>query len=459
MFYILGLSASDSLKRIRKLRFFNRILPMLLPLFICNTILAKEQFDDDSYLKVSQTKIYPNSLKTFIYQVLEDNPDVQAAKANIDAQHARLEAAEQPLYNPALIADTEQKRQKSFKDPELALEGNKPYEDTYTIGINQTIDLANKRLVRSKVADKNLHVAECQLAALRQQLATEVLSALIRYQTTQQVVNLTKERTALLKKFVNLTEKREATGDVSSVETDLAKLALSEAIVQQADAEINLNQILQVLRSLTGLNQIVWPDLPSLPELHFMNSDTNELLNSLPSLQVLNEQYLSAKMRVQLTKRERYPDPTFGIQGGKENTNEGNKRVWLASFSVPLFIRNSYRAEVEAANFDAMEADKKRMNLLRQVRADVVSSAERYQTLYQTLQEARQISKKPLNDGVVLIERLWQAGELSTTDYLVQFKQRLDSQIAVAELRTRTWQAWGDWLKASGTIENWLQDK
>ncbi|MBN9289448.1 MAG: TolC family protein [Gammaproteobacteria bacterium] len=432
---------------------------MFLLLFVSNTILAKEKFENDSYLKISQTKIYPNSLKAFIYQVLEDNPEVQAAKVNIDAQHARLEAAEQPLYNPALVADTEQKRQRSFKDPELALEGIKPYEDTYTIGINQTFDLANKRLVRSKVADKNLHVAECQLAALRQQLATEVLNALIRYQTTQLVVNLAKERTALLKKFVNLTEKREATGDVPSVETDLAKLALSEAIVQQADAEINLNQILQDLRALTGLNQIVWPDLPSLPVLPFVNENINELLNSLPALQVLNEQYLGAMMRVQLTKRERFPDPTFGIQGGRENTNEGTKRVWLATFSVPLFIRNSYRAEVEAASFDAMEADKKRLNLLRQVSANIVSSAERYQMLYQTFQETQQISKKPLNDGVNLIERLWQAGELSTTDYLVQFKQRLDSQIAVAELRTRTWQAWGDWLKASGTIENWLQGK
>ncbi len=59
----------------------------------------------------------------------------------------------------------------------------------------------------------------------------------------------------------------------------------------------------------------------------------------------------------------------------------------------------------------------------------------------------------------MLIERLWKAGEISATDYLVQLKQRLDSQIAGVELQSRTWQAWVDWLKASGTIETWVKDE
>ncbi|MCS5712805.1 TolC family protein [Candidatus Berkiella aquae] len=425
----------------------------------CSSLFADERLNYNNNVQCTQSDTSSLPLKIFIYQFLESHPSIQAAKANVAAANARFHAAEQPLYNPELIAETEQKRQKSFKDPELALEGEKPYEKTYTAGLNQTVDWVSKRSARSKVADRNFHIAESQLESLQQQLATEVINALIRYQSTRQVVKLSKERTSLLQKFVTLTEKREATGDVARVETDLAQLALSEALAQQADAEMTFNQALQILRSMTGLTNSEWPDLPNyLPSPSQMNTDFNELLNCLPAVQVLNEQILSAQMRIKLAQRERFPDPTFGLQGGQENTDEGTKRVIMATFSIPLFIRNSYKAEVEAANFDTLEVEEKRIDMIRQISADMMGSSERYQRLYQIVEEWQKIANKPLGDGITLIERLWQAGEMTTTDYLVQFKQRLDSQIAGAELRGRAWQAWAEWLKASGTVENWLKN-
>ncbi|MBI2791824.1 MAG: TolC family protein [Gammaproteobacteria bacterium] len=424
-----------------------------------SSLFASERIHQDNNFD-GKFRITNSSLNGFISQALDENPSIQAAKANLAAAQSRLEAAGKPLYNPQLIADTQQKRQKNFKDPELAQDGKKPYEKTYIAGFNQTIDWANKRLARTKVADTTVHVSEAQLFALKQQLATEILMAMIRYQAAQKVVMLAKERTSLLQQFVTLTEKRQASGDVARVETDLAQLALSEAIAQQADSEIRSNQAIQVLRATTGLASTTLPVLPdNLPDPNMMNTNIDELLDCLPALKVLAEQFHNAKMRIGLAKRERYADPTIGIQGGQDNTNEGNKRVVLASFSIPLFVRNSYQAEVEAANFDSIEAEKKRMDLIRQIRADIVSTSERYQMLYQSVQESSRIAGKPLNDGIILIQRLWQGGEISTTDYLVQLKQRLDSQIAGAELRERAWQAWGDWLKASGTVEEWLQNK
>ena len=58
---------------------------------------------------------------------------------------------------------------------------------------------------------------------------------------------------------------------------------------------------------------------------------------------------------------------------------------------------------------------------------------------------------------MTLIERLWQTGEINSTDYIVQLKQRIDSQIAGVELKGRAWQAWSEWLRASGQVESWLQ--
>ena len=138
----------------------------------CSSLFADERLNYNNNVQCTQSDNSSLPLKIFIYQFLESHPSIQAAKANVAAANARFHAAEQPLYNPELIAETEQKRQKSFKDPELALEGEKPYEKTYTAGLNQTVDWVSKRSARSKVADRNFHIAESQLESLQQQLAT-----------------------------------------------------------------------------------------------------------------------------------------------------------------------------------------------------------------------------------------------------------------------------------------------
>jgi cobalt-zinc-cadmium efflux system outer membrane protein len=238
---------------------------------------------------------------------------------------------------------------------------------------------------------------------------------------------------------------------------DLAQLALSEAIVQQANAETNLNQALQVLRSITGFKEAHWPQFPdTLPNIKVKNIDVEKLVKKLPTLQILNNQYLSAQARISLAEKQRYPDPTIGVQGGRGEGSEGNNWLMGVTVSIPLFVRNTYSAEVDAARADVLEVVRKRRNLVRQIHAEIESSAERYEIFYQATQSWQQASGKPLSDGIVLLERLWQAGEINTTDYLVQLKQRLDSQIAGAELKGRAWQAWVELLKVSGQSDQKL---
>lgn len=383
------------------------------------------------------------SLNTFINQVLECNPAIQAAQSNVLASKARQGAASRPLYNP-----------------ELTAEYQNAIENTRSIGINQTIDWANKKGARRRVSSANVFVAKAQLAVLRQQLVSSTLDALARYQATQRVVFLAKKRSEVLKQFVGITRKRYKNGDVARVELDLAQLALSEALAQQAGTEVNLNEALQTLRAVTGITQMDWPHLPSVfPRLALNNISIEHITTTLPTIDVLNQQYIAANARIKLAERERYADPTIGIQGGYQEESGERKNLFGLTLTIPLYILNPYRAEVDAANFDAIEAAQKRADIFRQARAEIISSAERYQTLYRANQKWQQVSGKPLSDGMVLIQRLWRAGEITTTDYLVQLKQRVDSQIAGAELKGRTWQAWVEWLKATGQTESWIHQK
>lgn len=421
------------------------VIIFLIFCFCLKPIFANAGVSHKHIMFSSNTVSYTSvSLNAFIYQVLANNPSIQAAQANVAAAQARQNAAAQPLYNPELTGEAQQATDK-----------------VYAAGINQTVDWANKRNARSQVGTAEFQIAKAQLSVLRQQLVTEVLDAIARYQTEQQVVIFAKERTTLMQQFVVLTEKRHASGDVARVDVDLAKLALSESLAQQAEVEIDLNKALQTLQATTGLmRSTMWPSFPvKLPQLAMSSVDDEQLMNQLPVIQVLNNQYLSAQARIRLAEQESYPDPTFGIQGGKEDTNEGNSGLVGVTVSIPIFIRNNYHAQIDAANFDAIEAGQERMNRIRQIRAEIENSAKRYHTLYQSTQQWQQVSNQPLTDGMVIIEKLWQGGEINSTDYLVQVKQRIDSQIAGVELKGRTWQAWIDWLNASGTLQSWLQQE
>jgi cobalt-zinc-cadmium efflux system outer membrane protein len=383
------------------------------------------------------------SLNAFINSVLEHNPAIQAAKANVCATKSREHASHQPLYNPELTAD-----------------GQEALENTASVGINQTIDWTNKRGARGQVGAANAQVAEAQLVDLQQQMAVQILSALSKYQAEREAIILAKERTSLLQKFVDLTKKRYTEGDIARIDLDLAQLALSEALTQEATTEVNANQALQILRAITGCTEMDWPRLPSiLPTLTLKKIKIDDLINELPSVIALDHQYRAAFSRLKLAERERYPDPTIGVRGGTSWSEGERKKLIGISLNIPLFIRNPYKAEVDAASYDAMQADEKRLDIVRQASAEIRNSAERYQTLYRAMHKWQEVSGKPLSDGMTLIERLWQAGEINTTDYIVQLKQRVDSQIAGVELKGRVWQAWADWLRASGEVECWLHLK
>ncbi len=381
------------------------------------------------------------TLSLFIKEILKENPAIQAAQANVAAASARENAASQYIYNPELTAQKQD-----------------GLEEQISIGINQTIDWAGKRGARQQVGIANALVAQTQLTVARQRTASQVLNLLSTYQTKQKSVILVKKRVSLLQKSVAIAQERYKNGDIARIDLDLAQLALAEALAPKADTEISANKALQALRAISGFNKTNLPDFPDkLPKLPVKNKDVDSIVNKLPILLVLEHQYQSALARIKLAERERYPDPTIGIQGGKSSDDEKHKRLIGVSVSIPLYVLNPYRAEVEAAGYDSIEAQKNRDNILRQARAEIIGSLEQYQILYEAFQEWQKISEKPLSDGVDLIQRLWKAGEISTTDYLIQLKQLIDSQIAGVELKGRAWQSWVELLNASGQVDHWLQ--
>ncbi len=408
----------------------------LIVLYLLNHAVFSMSQPSERQLSVKQDA----SLAHFIKDVFLQNPGIQAAESNLYAQRAREVASGKPLYNPNLVAQAQY-----------------AIEDQVFIGFSQEIDWSNKRHARHKVGIANMFVAKAQLRLQKLKLATEVIDALSAYAIQTKLVVLEKQRVHLLRNFARLTQNRFKKGDIPRVDVDLALLALSQSITQLATAEIRKSMTLQTLRAKTGLSLKKWPTLSAkLSPLVTDEKKMNQLAYHYPLIMVLRDTLRSAQAKSKVAERQRNPDPTVGLQGGTSKEKDNKQLLINLTLNVPMYVRNNYEAESQAAKFDAMRANEEYVQALYQIRANIKTSAERYQMLYEDMQSWYHVSNQPLTKGMVLIERLWSVGEITTMDYILQLKTRVDSQIAGVELEGQEWHAWIEWLHFSGQLLPWL---
>ena len=376
------------------------------------------------------------ALSRWISDVLSRNPEVQAAQAAVNAAGGRLRAADQPLFNP-----------------ELKFEHESSDIDTTTGGISQTIDWSGKREARTGVAQSGQVAAAAELRARRQALATELLRTLADWQAADAIARISDKQRELMTRFARLAEQRRQAGDLGQVELDLAHLAAADAAFQQSNANESRIRAQQAVTALTGNGQANWPVLTStLPELDLERMDVDRLLADLPALQAALARVAAARASVQSSIREKRPDPTIGIRVGKEDSDT----LTGITLSVPLFVRNTFSAEVDVANAELTQAQREAASLYQQARTDVVSTSQVYRNAIRAWKTWEASGAPRLSQRTELLDRLWRAGELSTTDYLVQLKQTLETEVSATEQHGRMWRAWADWLAASGRIAQWL---
>jgi len=412
---------------------------LVLPASLSICLFPVSAWSDQYYKPSEKSSSSSNQifqLSKLVNEVLSSNPEIQTIEAELEAVTAKADAADRPLYNP-----------------ELQLDDEKTSVRTSSLGISQTIDWSDKRGARSQAArfDKSRFTAKLEVA--RQRVIAKLLQALANYQTGKDINELAKHRVELLQGFVELAGKRRDSGDLSQAELSLAELAFADANIKEGRATSRLIEMRQVLISIVGNENRDWPDLPdALPQLNLTDEKLGEILTKLPLIQEQLSRISAARANISLRSRERSPDPTIGVRGGREDSES----LVGVSISIPIFVRNNFRAEVGVANAELIKAEREKENVLRTARSKLFSSSRRYKLVRQTWLTWQESGKASLSEQIDLIQQLWQVGEISTTEYFMQLNQTLDMRLSAIELRHDLWFNWIDWLLASNRIGFWL---
>ncbi|WP_242112153.1 TolC family protein [Luteimonas aquatica] len=380
----------------------------------------------------------PDAVREAVRDAWLRYPGQQAAQAQLAATQARRDAAAQPLYNPEL----------SFNRDD---EGT---DVTTTAGASLTLDLSGKRRVRRDAAEARVDQSAATAKLLRRDFARRWFADWSALQSAQRRVAVGERRLSLTRRFAEIAGRQFAAGDISGAERDLAQLAHDEAQAQQATLVAERAQAEAGFAALGGDAQALQAQaLPSdsLPP----PVAADEAVEGLPEWQVADAAARVAEREIAVARRNRVPDPTVGFNAGRIRMGGASDNVFGVSLSIPLFVRNSYRAEVVAANADADAANAERRRVALELGAERRRATDSYASALSAWKQWRGSRATDVERRADLLERTWREGEISTSDYLLQLKQSLDTALAGAELEARLWQTYTDYLAAVGRIERW----
>jgi cobalt-zinc-cadmium efflux system outer membrane protein len=277
------------------------------------------------------------ALRDAVRDVWARNPAVQSAEARVDAAEAQATAAGRPLYNP---------------DLDLAAENADV--NTRSVGLSQTIDWSGKRRARETAATAEVRAASAERDDVRQRVALDWLRGFAGFQVATEQAAVGAERVGLLEQFAALAERRFRVGDIPVLERDLATLAVQEARAQQAELIAEQAKARQTLTSVGGRSDALPPLPATLPPPADASNATSQLA-ALPALRKAQADTEAAQARVTVAERDRRPDPTISLTGGRVTDGPFHDRLIGVAVKIPLFVRNSYSAEVTAARSNGVE--------------------------------------------------------------------------------------------------------
>ncbi len=386
------------------------------------------------------TTTAPAPIKQALQSAWRNHPNSRITESLLAAARARADAAGRPLYNP-----------------ELELVSDKEGTDrTGTVGLSMAIDISGKRRARRDAGAAQLQFEEAQAQLRRRDFAASWLTGWATLQSAHQRSEVGNQRLVLMNRFADLAEKQFKVGDISSLERDLAFLARDEAQTEQASLLADLAEAQEAFLNVGGQPDQLAANGLQTKYLPGIDSNRSVNIETLPEWQLASANALTAQRLIQVAKKDRIADPTLGFSSGRIDYGNVTDNVVGISLSIPLHVRNSYRAEVLAAQADSDAASIE----TERVRFELQSRATRSAATYAAMQNAWQrwsVSKgTSVERRSELLEKLWRAGELSTADYLLQLKQTLDTALSGAELEGRLWRSSTDYLSATGQLEIWL---
>jgi len=338
------------------------------------------------------------------------------------------------------------------------------------------IDMAEARLQRnhrvtksvietSSVAEAQLllQVATANMVSAKEQLAADLVSVIVQCLSYRDLNIVAKKRVQQITQFVKQIKnsrqigRDDADAEKSAVYT--AEALLTQALIQHAKVSSELIQALGDFRALTGVRFDPSTPFPvELPKSLPKNVDLASLVAKHPMVVATKLKVKAIKMHMLVADLTHSADQRLDNAANAVRTGTQDDDIFVAlHFILPVQAQKNVRSDVPQIGHILVKDEQLANNVYRKVLGRVEAARGRYIVMSQTWKLWSQSSwPGKLDDQLKNLENIWKAGEISTTQFLVQFQQMTGLPLSGAQLKGDVWQAWVAWLGATGSVTQWL---
>lgn len=390
----------------------------------------------------------PELVNQFADELRTNHPALAAAAARTNAA-ARAAAAvrtwEDPMARTAYM---------------FAYDGSMmPMEEGDLLwGVEQKLPLWGKPQAMRRMAEAELTVQTAGGDLKFQLLRSEFAKALFRTALASETVAVGEEDLSWVEKMLAAADARYRSGsgsltEILRLQNERARRAdqLVTARAQLRQEEFALN------RQLNRAPDSPWPTLglpATAPPVVYNERLVRYARDYEPRLRQMRAEVRMAEASVNKARRERFPEVSLGV----DTRNDSNNGDWkqtevMVSFSLPIFNRSRYRADIarEEAKRQAAEFDVKDMELA--VREEVhgltvkIDAARREALLYR--EEILPRSKQAL----AAAQAAWESGNGMFLDVLEARRMLLEARLMSARAVTEQWQMLSELVLCCGLAD------
>ena len=377
----------------------------------------------------------PQRLSVFIDQTINLHPAVRAAEKNLSKAKASASAAGQYPYNPELSAGYEEAAEK-----------------TKEFGLSQTIDVWGRRSSAEALGFAEIEIARAEYDLVRTDLLEALLRSLGANRKQTALLRLAEKRLDLSVRFLNLTGKFAAAGDIGRADVLTAEVGRSNAVLQVAAAKAAVADAQTALIALAGEQRTVWPKPAEIVGSAFdaLSPDVEKTPEMIMTRATLN----ASKAGIDVAGKLWLPDPTVGVRVGKD----GDSSLFGVSLSVPLPVWNRGSAEKIAASEDAASKEFLVAETRRRLNARLATAEVNLRSASEAVTHWRSIAQPTVARQEALLNRLSEAREIGALEYLQQLDRLLETEALGIELEQSLWSAWIDRLRAGANLLAWVEE-
>jgi cobalt-zinc-cadmium efflux system outer membrane protein len=416
-----------------------RVLGMLFVINAPASAWAQTPVDTDSTRSVTPANASNQTLglALFVSGMLDQSPTLHAAAFSLEAAEAGERAAGRAIYNPEFVVETEDAQDK-----------------TRAIGFDQTIDWGGQRGATRRVATGKRSFAAAEYLNVRRAVAAKIFTLLSDYWIAVEVLKLAEFRENLMRDFAEQAQRRRAAGDLAQVEANLAIIGFAQARMRRAGARAGMARILQTLENFNAPpDRASWPRMPAtLPELTYTPEDVEQLTAQVPAVQIASAAVETGTANIELVKTLRKPDPTLGLRFGEEN----DTNLFAVNFSIPVFVRNNYSANVLEALAEKSAAQAELTEAEYEAKARLLFAMQKYALMRNAWADWEKTGAISIDQQLNTLKQLWAAQELTMSEFILQTGASVEVQDTAVELRAELWRSWIEWLSASSLVTVWL---